>query len=176
MSTAVLSLTPQSNPESTEWIAQIASSAKTMGQMVGDLIDFTRTRLGTGMPTSPAPMDLGSLSREVFDEFAAGHPAAEMYFRAEGVLTGDWDINRLRQAISNLLANAIQHGSESAPIRLSVISEGPHVLITVCNGGLAIPPGDLATIFDPLVPGPAVSASASILPARWSAPTAEPSA
>lgn len=151
LSAAVLSRTPQYDTGLSQLASQIASSAKAMGKMISDLIDFTRTGLGADMPTSPAPMNLGILCREVFDEFAAGHPTHDLNFRSEGDVEGDWDVARLRQAVSNLLANAVQHGSASVPVVLSVIADGSDVLIAVSNGGLSIPSADFATIFEPLV-------------------------
>jgi signal transduction histidine kinase len=64
-----------------------------------------------------------------------------------------WDASRLRQVLSNLLANAIQHGSEAGPIDLTARSEGPEVVLSVRNEGTPIPPELLPTIFDPLVRG-----------------------
>jgi hypothetical protein len=121
--------------------------------MISDLLDYTRTRLGAGMPVSPSPMDLGSLCRAVFNEFRAAHPTRVIRFECDGDLRGDWDGDRLRQTVSNLLGNAIQHGTERAPVDLKLKAEGSEVVIVVHNAGPPIPPGELTKIFDPLVRG-----------------------
>ena len=64
-----------------------------------------------------------------------------------------WDFDRVRQAISNLLGNAIQHGSADFPVTLSLRGEKSHVIIDVHNGGDPVPPGELQRIFDPLIRG-----------------------
>ncbi len=153
MSAAILPHLVDPAPETNEVVAQIATNADVMARMISDLLDYTRTRLGAGMPVYAAPMDLGSLSKELFNEFRTAHPNRDIRFQSEGDLTGHWDTDRLRQAISNLMGNAIQHSTQSALIELKVKGEGPTVTIAVHNGGSVIPPGEMASIFDPLVRG-----------------------
>jgi len=141
------------NLESKQTAAQISTSAQVMARMIGDLLDYTRTRLGAGMPVSPQPMDLGRLCREVFDEFRTAHPSRVIRFEAEGDAQGEWDADRLRQAVSNLLGNAVQHGAHDAPIDLKLVGERSDVVLVVQNGGPPIPPGELPQIFNPLVRG-----------------------
>jgi len=133
--------------------SQISTNARVMGRMIGDLLDYTRTRLGAGMPVSPARMDLAILCRELFDEFRTAHPDRVIHFQSDGEQTGEWDTDRLRQAISNLLGNAVQHGAEDASIDLKVTGNASEVVVLVHNGGPPIPPGELPRIFEPLVRG-----------------------
>src|SRR6185312_14278821 len=100
--------------------SQISTNAQVMSRMIGDLLDYTRTRLGAGMPVSPARMDLGVLCRELFDEYRTAHPKRVIRFQSDGEQSGEWDTDRLRQAISNLLGNAVQHGAENASIDLKL--------------------------------------------------------
>jgi len=141
------------DPETIGCAAQIVTSAEVMARMIGDLLDYTRTRLGAGMPVSPAPMDLGVLCRELFDQFRTAHPRRVIRYAADGDLRGDWDADRLRQAISNVLGNAVQHGDADAPIDLRATGEPLQVVVEVHNGGAPIPPGEVPKIFDPLVRG-----------------------
>jgi hypothetical protein len=133
--------------------SQISTNAQVMARMIGDLLDYTRTRLGAGMPVSPTSMDLSSLCRELFNEFRTAHPSRVIRFHSDGEQAGEWDADRLRQAISNLLGNAVQHGAENAPIDLKLTGETSDVVIAVHNGGPPIPPGELPRIFEPLVRG-----------------------
>ena len=139
--------------EAVDVASQIATDAGVMARMISDLLDYTRTRLGAGMPVSPAPMDLGNLCKELHNEFRSAHPNRKIELRSEGDLTGRWDVDRVRQAISNLLGNAIQHSPESAPVELRLSGEPTDVVLAVFNGGPPIPPGELPKIFDPLVRG-----------------------
>lgn len=133
--------------------SQTSTNAQVMARMIADLLDYTRTRLGAGMPVSPISMDLSNLCRELYNEFRTGHPDRLIRFHSDSEQIGDWDADRLRQAISNLLGNAVQHGAENAPIDLKLTGEKSEVVIVVHNGGPPIPPGELTRIFEPLVRG-----------------------
>jgi len=132
---------------------QITRNVSVMERMIADLLDYTRTRLGAGMPVKPAALDLGSLAGELFEEFRTAHPQRDIQLRTDGDLNGQWDSDRVRQAISNLLGNAIQHGSADLPVTLSLRGEKSDVFIDVHNGGGPIPRSELPRIFDPLVRG-----------------------
>jgi signal transduction histidine kinase len=132
---------------------QISRNVTVMERMITDLLDYTRTRLGAGMPVQPVPLDLGSLVRDLFEEFRTAHPKRDIQLRTEGDLNGQWDADRVRQAISNLWGNAIHHGSVDFPVTLSLRGETSDVFIEVHNGGDPMPPGELQNIFDPLIRG-----------------------
>jgi signal transduction histidine kinase len=153
MSAKALSLDGQLDAESSAMTSQISASAAAMAQMLSDLLDFTGAGLGAVMPISPATMDLKSLCRQVVDEMRAAYPTRTLRFQPHGDLTGTWDAARLRQLVSNLLGNAVQHGASDGPVELSVSAEGSDVVLAVHNGGAPIPPEALPTIFDPLVRG-----------------------
>jgi signal transduction histidine kinase len=155
MSAKALTLTAQLDAEATEMLSGVSTSAVAMAQMVNDLLDFTAAGVGATMPLSPLAMNLESLCHEVVEETRAGHPSGEVRFEARGDLTGEWDANRLRQVLSNLLENAVDHGG-TGPVKLSASDEGDRVRLAVRNGGPPIPPDALPTIFDPLarVPPP----------------------
>lgn len=136
-----------------ECTQQISSSVSVMERMISDLLDYTRTRLGAGMPVNPAPLDLALLARELIYEYRAARPDRAIDFRADGDLNGRWDSDRVRQAISNLMGNALQHGSPDFPVTLSLTGDATSVVIEIRNGGEPIPPGELPKIFDPLIRG-----------------------
>jgi signal transduction histidine kinase len=153
MTAQLLPLVTDDKAEIVECGVTIANSASVMGRMINDLLDYTRTRLGAGMPVKPTAIDLAALGRELIAEFRSAYPDREIGFRTVGDLNGLWDNDRIRQALSNLLGNALQHGSADSPVTLSLSGEESNVVIEVHNGGDPIPPGELPKIFDPLIRG-----------------------
>jgi signal transduction histidine kinase len=153
MSASLLPHLLQPATEAVNVASQISTNAQVMARMISDLLDYTRTRLGAGMPVTPAPTDLERLGRELHNEFCSAHPTRQIELHSEGDLTGCWDVDRLRQAISNLIGNAIQHSPESERVELRLTGEPSDVVVSIFNGGPPIPPGELTKIFDPLVRG-----------------------
>ena len=137
--------------QSIEALSMIGTESKAMAKLINDMIDFASTLLGSTMPLNCEPVDLRILCQEVVDEFSASHPQRPLHFNPRGDLTGNWDAARIRQIISNLLGNALQHGSPNGPVELSAASEESTVVLSVHNEGAPISPEALPTIFDPLV-------------------------
>jgi signal transduction histidine kinase len=151
VSAELLARSGQLDEENTGIASQMSGFAKVMAAMIHDLLDFTRTRLGGGMPVSAARTDLQHLCRDVLDEFRAVHPHRPLRFESSGDTSGEWDAARLRQVVSNLVANAIQYGGDVTPVEVSARGEESDVLLAVTNHGLPISSSALPTIFDPFV-------------------------
>jgi signal transduction histidine kinase len=130
-------------------LTRIVRSAKRMNRMVGDLLDFTRSRLGSGIPIERAPMDLAKEAANAVEEIAAAHPHSVVQLETSGDLRGKWDCPRISQVLANLLGNAVQHGSPKTPITVKVQAEANEAVLQVHNRGLAIAKEDLQEIFSP---------------------------
>jgi signal transduction histidine kinase len=143
---------------SIDLVSRSSASAAAILRMTTDLIDYANTELGGKMPIVPASMDLQALCREVFDECQATAPTAKLRFESQSDITGTWDSARLRQVVSNLLGNAIQHGGDSV-VDVTLISQGTDVILTLHNDGPPILAAVIATLFEPLVRGGASEAA-----------------
>jgi signal transduction histidine kinase len=141
---------PREQPERRELTERIVSIGERMHHMVGDLLDFTRSRLGGQIPIERHASDLGKTVREAADEFTTAHPGVSVRVEITGDLRGRWDDQRIRQALGNLLDNARQHGAKDAPIDLSARGEPNEATIAVHNEGPPIPQERHAQIFEPL--------------------------
>jgi signal transduction histidine kinase len=130
---------------------QIQRSAREMGDMIRDLLEYTRTRLGKGIPVQPAPCSIAAICREALAEVQSGQPGRRFELEVADDLAAEVDSGRLRQALSNLLNNAVHHGDSGSPIRLVARDAGDEVVIQVKNQGTPIPAESLQVIFDPLV-------------------------
>jgi signal transduction histidine kinase len=129
---------------------RIAGSARRAVTMVGDLLDFTRSRLGGGIPVVRTDIDLGRVVREVVDEIGAAHPGRPIQVDTRVEQRGCWDAARLGQALANLIANAVQHGAEGTTVAVDVRGTEEEVSVAVHNRGAVIPPEQLDGIFNPM--------------------------
>ncbi len=130
--------------------ARIGGSAKRSVTMVGDLLDFTRSHLGGGIPVVRAAMDLGKVVREVVDEIASAHPGRLIRADTRVSQRGCWDAPRLGQALGNLIGNAVQHGADGTTITVDVRGTEEQVTVAVHNSGAVIPAEQLDGIFNPM--------------------------
>lgn len=131
--------------------SRIENSAKRMVRIVGDLLDLTRTRLGSEIPLVRSRTDVGPLCQMVISELEGSHPDAVIRYTSNGNLRGDWDSDRLAQVLSNLVGNALHHGDVNKPVDVIAKDEGKQVALVVHNAGPPIPKGALNSIFEPMV-------------------------
>jgi signal transduction histidine kinase/CRP-like cAMP-binding protein len=132
-------------------VARIQRGAAKMDTMIKDLLEYTRTRLGRGIPIAREACDLGRICEAVIEEMRSGHPGRAFRFGLSGDLGGRFDSARLEQVFANLLNNAVQHGADGSPVILDAHGEPDAVIVRVSNQGPVIPPEALQVIFDPLV-------------------------
>lgn len=137
------------SPQNTRAAVRIRNSCKRLSKMIGDLLDFTRTRLGTGLPIATTEGDLGEEVREVVEELRNFHPDSTIHCHVDGDLTGSWDLARIEQLLSNLISNALEHGEFGSPVNVHALSADGELHVTIHNEG-AIPEEEQRVIFDPL--------------------------
>ena len=133
-----------------ELVDRIGKSSRRMNQMVADLLDFSRTRLGDTIPIARADMDVTKMLDDVVAEVAASYPDCKLEVEASGELHGKWDCHRMTQAVTNLIGNAVQHGADDTPIRVTASGEAEELVIAVHNDGPAIPNELVGRIFQPM--------------------------
>lgn len=133
-----------------EGASHILNSGERMNALLGDLLDFTRSRLGSGIPIVRADMDVANVARHTIDEIAALHPKHVVKLEATGKLQGKWDEGRVSQALSNLINNAVRYGSDTTPIHVTLRGDAEEVVLAVQNRGPVIRRNELDKIFDPM--------------------------
>ena len=130
--------------------SQICDSTDRALEIVTNLLDLTRARLGSGLPLLREPMDMGFVANQLVDEMRAMHPNREFLLKISGPVTGIWDKARIGQVFSNLLGNAVQYGFRGTPITVRVEGLPEGVAIVVHNEGIPISADTLRTIFSAL--------------------------
>lgn len=129
---------------------QISEWAMRATQMVGDLLDFTRGRLGGGIPIIRAELDLRKVVHEVVNEIMAAHPERKIEADKGKAQIGQWDAARISQALTNLVGNAVEHSAPGTTVRVELDGGEKDVTIMIHNRGTAIPADRLKGIFNPM--------------------------
>jgi PAS domain S-box-containing protein len=138
-------------------VGRMSSSAERMARMIEDLLDFTRVRLGGGIPVQRTSADLYPVVRHAVEEVQMAFPARQVRLEAQGDFRGEWDEGRLAQVVGNLLKNALTYSPEDTRVTVGLHDEGAWVRLEVHNSNRAgpIPPETLPTLFDPFRRGEA---------------------
>ena len=130
--------------------AQVIKSSQRIAEIVADLLDFSTSHLGGGIPVTTAAMDFRGECEALVNELMIFHPGRILELEMHGDLHVHWDRARISQALSNLIANAVQHGSAKAPVRITISREKSDVVWVIQNEGAAISAARLKTMFDPV--------------------------
>lgn len=125
------------------------ANALRMTRMVDDLLDFTQGRLGSGIPVEREAVNLGQVVRDAVHEFCAAQPECALQVTASGDLTGEWDAARVTQVVTNLVGNAVLHGTPGTLISVTAEGEPTEVVLRVHNYGPPIAEADLPGLFSP---------------------------
>ena len=138
---------PDASAEELRRTAEVVErSTERMARLVDDLLVYARK--GT-LSLDRQPVDAALLVDEAADEFVGVAEAEGL--RLEKITdTGLWvlgDRLALRQALANLLANAVHHSPAGTTIRVRAGREGPWVWLSVEDQGSGIDPADHERVF-----------------------------
>jgi PAS domain S-box-containing protein len=132
---------------------RILNSGARMERMIDQLLDFTRVRVGHGIPLRPQAMDLVPVLKHVLDELDLANQHPRLRLEVSGDTKGRWDPDRLGQVFSNLVGNALEHGDVQRGVHVLVDGTAPDtVRVRVHNMG-AVAPEMIPSMFDPMSGG-----------------------
>jgi CheY-like chemotaxis protein len=131
-------------------IGRMIGAGHRMTEMIEQLVDLTRARLGggVGFVRTRAYLDVKELVQRSVDELRAAHPDRRIEIEAAGDAQTTGDPQRLLQLFSNLLGNAVVHGAKHGTITASVVGRDRDVMIGVRNEGV-VPAEILPVLFEP---------------------------
>jgi signal transduction histidine kinase len=133
------------------YLQHVIDEGELLNRLVSDLLDSAHLFTGK-LKLTLAPCDLNLICAAVADEHrpAIKPPLALVLDLADGLPPIQGDEMRLRQAVGNLVANAIKHTAQGQ-ITLSTARHGPAILIAIKDTGVGIPEDQQDLIFLPFV-------------------------
>jgi PAS domain S-box-containing protein len=143
------------NPDAARLVAEplrgAAGQARRLRALVGDLLDASRIRQGR-LELQREPVDLAGLARAVMDDLrdrgAEGRHTLHLDVPPAPVL-GEWDAERLRQVLVNLVDNAVKYSPAGGRVWVTVEDRGGEAVVQVRDEGIGIPERELPKLFRP---------------------------
>ena len=135
--------------DSMKLVRVVKDSAARMIEMIDELMEFARVRMGGGLGLEASPVLLEPVLLHVVEELRMVHPGRHIETEIMPDLPVCCDAGRISQVLSNLLANALIHGDYGQPIRIRAVIVENELELSVCNGGSVIPPETLGDLFLP---------------------------
>lgn len=130
-------------------IGTIAKSTFRMEELIANVMDFARVRMGSGIILQKEEVMLEPIIEHVVEELIISFPDRKVLTHFNVKQPVKCDPNRMSQMLSNLLANAITHGAADQPITISSKIDKCNLEIILTNGGRPISNETLKTLFEP---------------------------
>jgi signal transduction histidine kinase len=121
---------------------------KQIDRMITELLDATRANAGARLALKIDRHDAGALASEVIGELVL-RAGDRFVLDVEKPVHGYWDGGRLKQALNNLLENAVKYSWEGTPITCRVSSGEGRLFLSVHNQGEPIPAEIIPVLFQP---------------------------
>lgn len=124
----------------------ICGEAKRMGQLIDDLLSFSRLNR---QPMQSGVVDMTSLAKAVFDDCAAQTTGRQLHFKLLPLLPIQGDRSMIRQAWVNLISNAIKYTRPKNPaeIEIGCRQEGEEAIYYVKDNGVGFDPKYAGKLF-----------------------------
>jgi signal transduction histidine kinase len=133
-----------------EYYAVLTRESERLTRLIDNVLDFSRIESGRQRyDIVPGPVE--PVVHEVLESFR--HPLAQQGFAVDVAVAPDLpdvplDVEALKQALANLLDNAMKYSGDRRKIRVAARREGAGVAIEVADEGIGVPPAERERIFE----------------------------
>jgi len=142
-------LLTRGNRDAAPILALMQQSVARMSALIDNVLDLARGRLGGGIALNRATQSLEPVLNQVIAELRAGFPESQIETDFDLTQQVDCDSGRVAQLFSNLLGNALTHGTPGAPVRVRANTHKDEFELSVANAGEPIPPEAINRLFQP---------------------------
>ncbi len=146
---SMLPMVGQLNPKQGEFADKIVVGIEQMSELIEDLLDLNRIEAGVGLARETCQInDLVNSAVSNFRNNAANKNIALSLQLADDLPTISGDKTLLRQAISNLVDNAIKYTAAGGRVKIVSELREQNVVVSVQDTGIGIAPSDQARLFE----------------------------
>jgi signal transduction histidine kinase len=130
-------------------VSLMLKSGERMASLVDNIMDFARGRLGGGISLNRTEAPLQPALEQVVEEMRSVWTDREIIVDFDLSIPVKVDHSRLSQLFSNLLGNALTHGSPASPIIVTASSSSASIDLWISNSGQPITGEDIGRLFQP---------------------------
>jgi len=149
-----LVLSAQQNAPMPAAAERVLRASRRIQSLLDDLLDYVRSGLGEGMRVAPKAVDMGQLCARIVGELRANNPGRAIELETRGDPLCVCDEERVAQAFSNLIGNALKYGASDVPVTTTIDGSAvDEIAVRVHNAGPPISKATRDSLFEPLVRG-----------------------
>ena len=127
-------------------LRRVGREGARMATLIEDLLVLAR--LDARQPFGNDPVDLSQLARDVSAELSPMYPSQRTVDEIDDAVTAIGDGNRLRQVLTNLLANAYIHTPPGTSVVLRVNQTDDKIVVEVEDDGPGMEPAEIQRAFE----------------------------
>ncbi len=151
------------NEKSQNYISKINLSGQNLLSLVNTILDFSKIEEGE-MEFNPSSVNVKALFDEIMIMFEVPIKDKNItvkMFTCDDSVALNADRQLLKQAIINILSNAIKFSDENSEIKIKHDEEDTKHIFSICDSGHGIATEELETLFDPFKQGKSAKKSAA---------------
>jgi signal transduction histidine kinase len=117
-------------------LTTVSADSDRLSRLIAELLDVARIDTGR-LQLYPRPSDAGVLVRRVVESVAAGTSRPIELEVADGLPSITVDPDKFTQVVTNLVENAVRHGSGSVRVELSAVAAGVRIRVDDEGDGIS---------------------------------------
>lgn len=139
---------PKERVELTEVLGSNLEELDRMSGIVKDMLFLSHAERGSVARCTTVP-SLAMVANEVVDYHEAEVAEAALKTKVHGDAAGEFDVQLIKRALSNLLSNAISYADPATTVDINISqATDEQISVTVVNSGTSIPDDKINHIFD----------------------------
>jgi len=134
-----------------DFVQEILAKAVSLSKVIDELLDLSRLEKGHTLILEKSDVDIHLLVKDILKSFINLFPEYHFLVSIEDQISHSLELDpgKIRQALENILNNAIKYSPPGTSIRVEVIKEGPGVKIAIIDQGKGMSAAEVERIFEP---------------------------
>jgi len=149
MAAQIIARRPERIEKTKQLIEKVIGSIDRMDQMIRDLLDANRIRVGEPLAMMMGECDLRNIATDTLRELSMSFGDRFMLETDRESICGYWNAEGVRRVLENLVNNAAKYGKPNELIKVILKQVDHEIQIIVHNLGNPISPEDLKCLFQP---------------------------